>query len=89
MRCFVFTFFTSQSKYLPVRIIIDKGSSSDTLESAYVRCFASLVRAVSIAWGRELRMIELKKEINELCERVGLAARYSLEAERDSKKIHG
>lgn len=34
------------------------------------------------AVGRELRMIELKKEINELCRRQGESERYSLEFER-------
>ncbi|MGH9740099.1 MAG: PAS domain-containing protein, partial [Candidatus Acidiferrales bacterium] len=35
------------------------------------------------AVGRELRMIELKKEINELCQRQGEAPRYSLESRPD------
>jgi PAS domain S-box-containing protein len=33
--------------------------------------------------GRELRMIELKKEVNELCEQGGQPSRYSLDFERD------
>lgn len=41
------------------------------------------------AVGRELRMIELKKEINELCQRHGEPARYSLEFEEDGKDTHG
>ena len=35
------------------------------------------------AVGRELRMIELKKEINELCQRNGEPMRYALEFERE------
>jgi two-component system, chemotaxis family, CheB/CheR fusion protein len=40
-----------------------------------------LARFNSAAVGRELRMIELKKEINELCQRIGEPARYPLEFE--------
>lgn len=32
--------------------------------------------------GRELRMIKLKKEVNELCERQGLPVRYPLDFEQ-------
>ena len=35
------------------------------------------------AVGREMRMIDLKKEVNELCQRQGEAARYPLEFEQD------
>ena len=42
-----------------------------------------LTRFNQAAVGRELRMIELKKEINELCRRHGEAARYPLEFEQD------
>ena len=34
---------------------------------------------------RETRMIELKKEINELCRRQGEPARYPLEFEQDER----
>src|SRR6185437_2339584 len=40
-----------------------------------------LARFNSAAVGRETRMIELKKEVNELCRRQGEAARYPLEFE--------
>lgn len=42
-----------------------------------------LTRFNQAAVGRELRMIELKKEINELCERHGKPARYPLEFEQE------
>jgi PAS domain S-box-containing protein len=42
-----------------------------------------LARFNRAAVGREVRMIELKKEVNELCLRLGENARYSLEFERD------
>ena len=35
--------------------------------------------------GRELRMIEMKKEVNELCHRVGEVVRYPLEFEQGGK----
>jgi PAS domain S-box-containing protein len=35
--------------------------------------------------GRELRMIELKKEVNELCERVNQLPRYSLEFDKEGR----
>lgn len=42
-----------------------------------------LARFNRAAVGREIRMIELKKEVNDLCRRLGEAARYPLEFERD------
>jgi hypothetical protein len=36
--------------------------------------------------GRELRMIELKKEINELAERAGEAHRYPLDFEEEPEE---
>jgi two-component system CheB/CheR fusion protein len=45
-----------------------------------------LTRFNSAAVGREVRMIELKKEINELCARLGEAARYSLEMEEEGRR---
>lgn len=44
-----------------------------------------LSRFNQVAVGRESRMIELKKEINELCRRQGEAARYPLGFEQDNK----
>jgi len=40
------------------------------------------------AVGREVRMIELKKEINELCRRHGEPERYPLEFEQDGRETH-
>jgi two-component system CheB/CheR fusion protein len=36
--------------------------------------------------GRELRIIEMKKEVNELCHRLGEVGRYPLEFEQDGKE---
>lgn len=44
-----------------------------------------LARFNRAAVGRETRMIELKKEVNDLCRRLGEAARYPLEFERDEE----
>ncbi|MGH7848536.1 MAG: GAF domain-containing protein [Candidatus Binatia bacterium] len=48
-----------------------------------------LTRFNSVAVGRELRMIELKREINELCQRQGEPARYLLESEPEEKETDG
>ena len=48
-----------------------------------------LARFNHVAVGRELRMIELKKEVNDLCRRQGEAARYPLEFEQDGKDADG
>jgi PAS domain S-box-containing protein len=48
-----------------------------------------LSRFNRLAVGRELRMIELKKEINELCQRRGEPARYPLEFEQEGKDADG
>jgi hypothetical protein len=42
-----------------------------------------LTRFNNAAVGRELRMIELKAEINELCEQAGLSPRYPLDFEKE------
>ena len=46
---------------------------------------AAVERFNRAAVGRELRMIELKKEINELCARLGQPARYQGDAENEAK----
>jgi two-component system, chemotaxis family, CheB/CheR fusion protein len=47
-----------------------------------------LTRFNSVAVGRELRMIELKKEVNELCRQQGQAARYQLKFEENENDTH-
>jgi two-component system CheB/CheR fusion protein len=47
-----------------------------------------LTRFNEVAVGRELRMIELKKEVNELCRRSNQSPRYPLEFEQDGKRTN-
>ena len=47
---------------------------------------AELERFNRAAVDRELRMIELKKEVNALCERAGLPRRYPLEFENGEER---
>jgi two-component system CheB/CheR fusion protein len=42
-----------------------------------------LTRFNTAAVGREVRMIDLKKEINELCQKLGESPRYKIQAEKD------
>jgi two-component system CheB/CheR fusion protein len=44
-----------------------------------------LTRFNNVAVGRELRMIELKKEVNELCQRLGESPKYPLDFEEEDK----
>jgi hypothetical protein len=48
-------------------------------EEALREHMEELTRFNNVAEDRELRMIELKKEINDLCGRLGLPARHQLE----------
>jgi two-component system CheB/CheR fusion protein len=51
-------------------------------EGAFNQQVDELARFNAVAVGRELRMIELKKEINELCIRLGESARYVIDPEK-------
>jgi two-component system CheB/CheR fusion protein len=68
-----------------VKIMRDLTESKRTQEALHDQ-LDELTRFNSVAVGRELRMIELKKEINELCARLGEAARYSLEKEAEGER---
>jgi two-component system CheB/CheR fusion protein len=70
------------------RDITERKRAQDALSRAHAELQAhaeELTRFNSVAVGRELRMIELKKEINELCQRQGEPARYPLEFEEERK----
>ncbi|HEY3153139.1 MAG TPA: CheR family methyltransferase [Candidatus Binatia bacterium] len=74
------------------RDISERKRAEDALRQAHAELQAhaeELARFNSVAVGRELRMIELKKEINELCQRQGEPARYPLEFEQERKETDG
>jgi PAS domain S-box-containing protein len=61
------------------RDITERKQAEDALRES---C-AELERFNRAAVGRELRMVQLKKEVNELCGRVGEVQRYALEFEEN------
>ena len=70
-----------------IRDTTDRKRAAEALAQSHVELQAhaeELARFNSAAVGRELRMIDLKKEINELCERQGEPARYPLDFEEGS-----
>lgn len=69
-----------------LNLMEDAVQSKEALRQSHAELRAhaeELTRFNRVAVGRELRMIELKKEVNELCERQGQAMRYSLEFEQE------
>jgi PAS domain S-box-containing protein len=74
-----------------IRDITERKRTEETLRQTYAELQAhakELDRFNRVAVGRELRMVELKKEVNELCQRQGQAVRYPFEFERDGKDLH-
>jgi two-component system CheB/CheR fusion protein len=70
------------------RDITERKRAEEALEQSHAELQAhaeELARFNSAAVGRELRMIELKQEINELCRRQGEPARYPLDFEQGSE----
>jgi PAS domain S-box-containing protein len=67
-------FLSTVSRY--VAVAIDRLTSEN-----------ELMRINRVAVGRELRVIELKKEVNELCLRHGSSMRYPLEFENDASAV--
>ena len=66
------------------RDVTSQREAEEALERSHAELLATaeeLGRFNSVAVGREKRMIELKKESNELCRRLGEPARYPLEFE--------
>jgi phosphoglycerate-specific signal transduction histidine kinase len=69
-----------------------KGTNSELEEEIIVRKETEVAPRIaneeltcfnSVMIGRELRMIELKKEVNELCERLSRPPCYSLDFEKE------
>ena len=54
-------------------------SKRKAAEETIQRQINELIQFNSVSTGRELRMIELKKEINALCLQAGQAPRYTLD----------
>jgi len=71
-----------------VRDITERKQAAEGLVQSHAELRShseELLRFNNVAVGRELRMIELKKEINELCQRQGEPERYPLEFEQDER----
>jgi GAF domain-containing protein len=83
-------FIGTISRYVAIAMARAQAEAALRQSHAELRLQAEeLGRFNRMAVGRELRMIELKQEINQLCERLGLAARYPLEGEwEDGSKEH-
>ena len=77
------------ARHLYPGAIVAVGPLNRNVRDFYRLHAEELSRFNRLAVGRELRMIELKKEINELCGQQGLPARYPLEFERDTGEAHG
>jgi two-component system CheB/CheR fusion protein len=61
-------------------------TESKRIEDAMREQMEELTRFNAVAVGRETRMIELKKEINDLCGRLGETPRYELEFDEHLKE---
>jgi PAS domain S-box-containing protein len=74
------------------RDITEHKRAQEALRQSHARLQShteELSRFNQVAVGRELRMIELKKEINELCRRHGEPARFTLEFEQEGMVSDG
>ena len=65
---------------LAIEDVTERKRAEETLRT-YAEELSRLARGMV---GRELRMIEMKKEVNELCHRLGEVVRYPLEFEQDA-----
>lgn len=68
--------------------ITDQKQAEDELRRSHAELrlrAEELTRFNRVAVGRELRIIEMKKEVNELCQRQGEATRYPLEFEQEGR----
>ncbi len=74
---------------LAIEDVTERKAAEDALRAAHAELQShaeEISRFNRVAINRETRMIELKKEINELCRQQGQAARYPLEFEQDVKE---
>ena len=73
------------------RDVSDRKRAEEALRQSHAELRAQaeeLSRFNRVAVGREGRMIELKKEVNELCQRQGQPPRYPLEFEQTREQTH-
>jgi K+-sensing histidine kinase KdpD len=68
-----------------VQDVIDAHKQAEQAASEVRRHNEELLRLNNAMTGRELRMVELKKEINDLCERLGQQKRYNLDFDKDKQ----
>jgi len=76
----------SRRVLLAIEDITERKRAEDALRASHVRLQShadELARFNHVAVGREVRMIELKQEVNELCRRLGDAARHPLEFDQE------
>jgi len=65
-----------------VQIVFIDSTDRKTMEEKLTRQVSELESVNKLAVGRELRMIELKEEINSLCKQIGKADRYVIHRPR-------
>jgi two-component system CheB/CheR fusion protein len=74
-----------------IRDITERKNIEQTLAETHAQLEAHAEELMSfnrVAVGRELRMIELKREINRLCQDLGQPPRFVLESEQSEKGTH-
>ncbi len=82
----------SPAVLLAIEDVTERRNAEEVLRESHVRLQAhadELRRFNDAAVGREMRMIELKEEINALSQRLGEVARFPLEFERDDSDTDG
>jgi hypothetical protein len=72
----------NRCSFLRFEDVTERKRAEETLRT-YTEEISRLTRGVV---RRELRIIEVKKEVNELCHRLGEVGRYPLEFEQDGKE---
>ncbi len=77
----------SERILIAIEDITEREQAAEIQRKNFSRLLADseeLSRFNDVAVGRELRMVDLKKEVNELCRRLGEPARYPLDFEQEA-----